>query len=147
MPQFQGSGFTLALPEACHDASAYTFVLPEHNGFAPSLVIRFEDVAPGTDLGAYADQALASLSGQLDGFALVKKVAGKRGDWDGVLATVQWGEGAARMTQKHVYMLAAGAKARVYVLTATDLAANAGQSNPVFDQILRSFTPNQVQLI
>ena len=147
MPQFQGSGFTVTLPEVCYDASAYTFVLPEYNGFAPSLVIRFEAVAPATDLKAYADKALRSLSGQLEGFELVKRIAGKRGDWDGVLATVEWGQGAARMIQKHVYMLVAGKKARVYILTTTDRAANAEQSNPVFDQILRSFTPNQIQFI
>ena len=145
MPQFQGSGFTLTLPDGCHDASAYSFVLPEHNGFAPSLVIRFEDVAPGTDLKRYADAALKSLAAQFEDFELIKQLAGKRGDWDGVLATVAWGTGAARMTQKHVYLLAPGEPARLYILTTTDRAASAAASDPVFDQMLRSFTPNALQ--
>lgn len=145
MPQFQGSGFTLTLPSGCHDASAYTFVLPADGGFAANLIIRFEDVAADLDLAQYADKALSSLSGQFQGFKLVNKVAGKRGDADGLLATVEWGEGPARMTQKHVYLLTPGKKARLYILTTTDLAANAAKSNPVFDQILRSFAPNEAQ--
>ena len=147
MPQFQGSGFILTLPEQCYDASAYAFVLPECNGFAPNLVIRFEDVTAGTDITQYADKALASLSGQFEAFELVNKLAGKRGEWEGVIATMEWGSGAARMAQKQFYNLAGGRKTRVYVLTTTDLLANAKLSDPVFDQVLRSFAPNQIQFI
>ncbi len=147
MPQFQGSGFALTLPEECYDASAYTFALPENNGFAPNLSIRFETVPAGTDIKQYADHALASLSGQFEGFELIDKLSGKRGEWDGVMATVAWGEGAARMLQKLFYMLVCRKQCRVYILTTTDLLGNAKQSAPVFDQMLRSFAPNEIQFI
>jgi hypothetical protein len=100
-----------------------------------------------TDIQQYADAALASLSGQFDGFELIDKLSGKRGEWDGVMATVAWGEGAARMLQKLFYMLVCRKQCRVYILTTTDLLANAKQSAPVFDQMLRSFAPNEIQFI
>ncbi|MCF8002690.1 MAG: DUF1795 domain-containing protein [Chromatiaceae bacterium] len=147
MPQFQGSGFSLALPDGCYDASAYAFALPEHNGFSPSLVIRFEAVEAGADIQQYADQQLTTFSEQFEGFKLINRLAGKRGQWPAVMATLAWGEGPARMAQKIVYMLVAGEKSRIYTLTTTDLAANAALSDPMFDQILRSFVPNEVQVL
>lgn len=147
MPQFQGSGFALALPDDCHDASAYAFVLPEHRGFSPNLTIRFEDVEPGVDVQQYADRALTSLSEQFDGFELLSKLTGKRGEWRALMATLEWGEGPARIAQKIVYMLVVGEKSRIYTLTTTDLAANTATSDPVFDRILRSFVPNHGQFI
>lgn len=147
MPQFQGSGFSLALPDGCYDASAYAFALPEHNGFSPNLVIRFEDVEAGTDIQLYADQGLELLSEQFDGFKLTNRLAGKRGQWPAVMAMLEWGEGPARMAQKTVYMLVVGEKSRIYTLTTTDLAAHAAISDPIFDQILRSFAPNDIQAI
>ena len=147
MSQFQGSGFALALPDKCYDASAYAFALPDNKGFSPNLVIRFEDVEAGTDIEQYADKALASLSEQFEGFKLLNKLSGKRDRWRAVMATLEFGEGAARMTQKIVYMLVAGEKSRIYILTTTDMSANAEMSDPVFDRMLRSFVPNDIQFI
>ncbi len=147
MLEFQGSGFSLTLPSECHDASAYTFVLPENKGFSPNLVIRFEAARADVDIKQYADKALEFLGKQFEAFALTDKKSGKRGAWEAVIATVEWGEGAARMAQKQFYMLVAGEKPRIYILTTTDLLANAKDSDPIFDQMLRSFTPNQIQVI
>ena len=147
MPKFQGSGFDLELPSKCIDASAYTFVLPGGEGFSPNLVIRFENIEDTVDLKQYADDQLKSLSARVDDFKLVSQASGKRGQWDGVMAVYEWGEGAMRMHQKQVYLLVKGKPARIYILTSSDLLSNSAQSGPVFDKILRSFNPNEIQVI
>jgi hypothetical protein len=147
MRKFQGSGFSLMLPQTCYDASAYAFALPEHNGFSPNVTIGFEAVPADTDISRYADKDLAALGAGLPGFALTSKAAGKKGQWAAVMAALQWGEGPARMLQKRLYILVTAQVPRIYTLTTSDLAANAEHSNPAFEQILRSFTPNQFQVI
>lgn len=145
MPKFQGSGFVVELPEGCLDMSAYTFVLPVKGGFSPNLVIRFDAVDGKPDLAAYVEQTLARISESLDGFELISQAGGKRGDCDGVMSLYEWGQGKGRMRQKQIFLLTAGEKRRIYTLTTIDLAANAAVSDPLFEQVLRSFMPNAVQ--
>jgi hypothetical protein len=38
-----------------------------------------------------------------------------------------------------------GEKPRLFILTGTDLASNFEQSDPIFNQVIRSFTPNDIQ--
>ena len=147
MLSFQGSGFALQLPEDCSDASAYTFVLPENAGFAPNLTIRFENTEEKLHLSRYVEEQMASLGNKLAGFTLISQASGKRGAWDGVISICEWGEGPMRMRQKMVYLLVEGKSTRIYILTTTDLASHADKSTPIFDQILRSFNPNEIQFI
>lgn len=147
MPKFQGSGFALQIPGDCIDASAYTFVLPENGGFSPNLTIRFERVEGAPDLNEYVEGQMSTLSNNVEDFTLISKASGKRGQWDGVMSVCEWGQGAMRMQQKQVYLLVEGKPSRIYIATTTDLASQAKQSSPIFDQMLRSFSPNDIQVL
>ena len=146
MSNFQGSGFTIDLPDGCMDASAYTFILPENNGYSANLSIRFEPAADITDLQAHVNLSLDSLKASVADFVLLNQVAGKRGAHNGVMSSYEWGTGEARMRQKQYCLQTAGEVPRIYILTATDLAGNAAQSDPVFNRMMKNFIPNEDQL-
>ncbi len=147
MPEFQGSGFTLEVPEGCVDASVYTFVFPEQGGFSANLMIRLEKVDEAFDLQDYVKGQLEALKQNVEGFELLTQASGKRGAWDGVMSVYEWGSGVTRMRQKQVVLLIPGESSRVYILTTTDLASQGANSDPVFDQMLRSFNANESQLM
>ena len=144
MTQFQSSGFSIELPDKCIDASSYTFVLTgeeagDVKNYAPNITIRFENAAVGFDLKKSVNDALDVLRKQVEAFELISQDSGKRGENDGIMTVYEWGKGVARMRQKQVVLLVPGEKSRKYILTTTDLASQADKSDPVFDQILRSF--------
>ena len=149
MQKFQGSGFTIPLHGNCMDASAYTFVLPKKGGFSASLSIRFESGRYVKDLQAYANVSLEALKESVDEFVLLNQVAGKRGSNDGVMSNFEWGSGEARMRQKQYCLLTPGRAPslypRLYILTSTDLASNAAHSDRIFNQMMKSFSPNEIQ--
>ncbi|WP_181388383.1 DcrB-related protein [Vibrio albus] len=145
MAQFQGSGFSIYLPDSCMDASAYTFVLPYNQGFSANLTIRFEHVPDGYELEKSVKDELAALSNRLNDFTLISQNAGQREGNDGVIAVYEWGEGQARMRQRVITLLVQGDMPRKYILTTTDLVAGAEESDAVFNQILQSFALNDIQ--
>ena len=146
MPNFQGSGFTMELPDDCKDASAYTFVLPENNGFAANLAVRFEPAIDISDLKAHVNTSLKILKANVIDFVMIKQVAGKRGSNSGVMSNFEWGAGETRMRIKQYCIMTTGDEPRIYTLTASDLAINADHSTPVFNRMMKSFVPNQEQL-
>lgn len=146
MPNFQGSGFTMELPDDCVDASSYAFVLPENNGFAANLTVRFEPAMDVSDLKAHVNISLKTLKDNVTDFKMLNQVAGKRGSRQGVMSDYEWGTGESRLRQKQYCIMTEGENPRIYVLTATDLASNADQSEPVFKNMMKHFVPNQEQL-
>lgn len=149
MQKFQGSGFTIPLHGDCMDASAYTFVLPKKGGFSANLSIRFEPGRYVKDLQAYVNASLEALEESVDEFVLLNQVAGKRGSNDGVMSSFEWGSGDTRMRQKQYCLLTPGRAPRLYprlyILTSTDLAKNADRSDKIFNQMMKSFSPNEIQ--
>lgn len=146
MPNFQGSGFTMELPDDCMDASAYAFVLPENNGFSANLTVRFEPATYVSDLQEHVNMSLDALKASVVDFVLINQVAGKRGPHNGVMSNFEWGAGESRVRIKQYCIITAGDVPRVYTLTAVDLASNADKSTPVFNQMMKNFVPNQEQL-
>ena len=146
MPNFQGSGFTVELPDDCTDASAYTFVLPENAGYSANLTIRFEPVVDVPDLKTHINKSLRTLKDNVVDFVLLKQVAGKRGAHQGVMTSYEWGAGPSRVRQKQYCIMTEGDMPRIYILTSTDLASNADQSDPVFNRMMKHFVPNTEQL-
>ena len=147
MTTFQGSGFAIDIPPGCSDASIYTFALPNVNGFSPYIIIRFEAVKEPLDLSAYVNKQLEALASNAEEFKLLSQNAGKRGNWGCVVSDCQWGLPTIRMQQKYVHFLVPGKSSKVYTLSTTDLAKNHAHSSPVFDQMLRSFLPNNTQVV
>lgn len=147
MTAFQGSGFSVDVPAGCTDASIYTFALPPVDGFSPYIVIRFEVVKEPLDLTAYVNKQLESLASNTDEFKMLSQNAGKRGNWGCVVTDCQWGPEMGRMHQKYVHFLVPGKPSKVYTLTTTDLAKNHERSAPAFDKMLRSFLPNESQVM
>ena len=146
MPNFQGSGFTMELPDDCMDASSYAFVLPENNGFSANLTVRFESAVHVSDLQAHVNLSLDALKASVVDFVMINQVAGKRGAHHGVMSNFEWGAGESRMRIKQYCIITTGDVPRVYTLTAVDLASNADQSAPVFNRMMKNFIPNQEQL-
>ncbi|MEJ1356161.1 MAG: DcrB-related protein [Candidatus Sedimenticola sp. (ex Thyasira tokunagai)] len=142
MPMFQGSGFVIDVPEECVDASVYTFAFPEKGGYAANLMVRFEAVVGAFDLQKYVKEQLDGLQQKVEEFKLVSQAAGKRGTSDGVMSVYEWGKEPARIRQKQVVLFVPGEQPRKYILTATDLASQSANSDPLFDQMLRSFEIN-----
>ena len=145
MPKFQGSGFAIDLPEQCVDASVYTFAFLEQGGFSANLLVRFEKVVGAFDLQKYVKEQLDGLQQKVEDFKLISQTSGKRGACDGVMSVYEWGSGPARIRQKQVVLFVPGESPRKYILTTTDLASQAANSDPLFEQMLRSFEVNEVQ--
>ena len=141
MPNFQGTGFTIEIPEDCFDASTYTFVLPENNGFSANLNIRHEPAVEVNDLKAHINVSLKALRDRVANFTLLNQAAGKRGAHEGLMTSFEWGEGESRVRQKQYCLLVSGEKPKIYILTSTDLASNAAQSDRIFNGIMKSFVP------
>ncbi|MES9899890.1 MAG: DcrB-related protein [Sedimenticola sp.] len=142
MPNIQGSGFVIDVPEECIDASVYTFAFPEKGGYAANLMVRFEAVVGAFDLQKYVEEQLDGLQQKVEEFKLVSQAAGKRGAFDGVMSIYEWGKEPARIRQKQVVLFVPGEQPRKYILTTTDLASQSANSDPLFDQMLRSFEIN-----
>jgi len=134
------------LPEGVTDASSYTFVLPSGEGYAPNLTVRFEAADADSDLLAHARAEVARMREALEQFELLHEESGSRGPLQGVMSTVEWGSGEARLRQRMLLLLSLTPVPRIYTLIATDLAARAERSDARFDAMLRSFVPNDLQV-
>jgi hypothetical protein len=148
MPSFQGAGFFIGLPEGCTDASAYTFLLPTEEQHTPYITIKSERLQEAQDLKSYVNKQQASLEENVEGFEVAQYVAGQHEGMDVVLTTVEWGAVESRICQKIAYFLIQDKKGqKVFTLTGTDLASQFEKTGPIFDQVFKTFTPNQIQPI
>ena len=146
MPKFQGSGFSLELPDGTVDASNYGFALPGTGGANPTLTISISR-AEDADVGAAFDEKTRSLGEALTNFKVVNKGAFQRADREYVVWVGEWGAEGARYKQKQVLMRVAGPVPRMFTITATDLAEHFAQTEPVFDNVIRTFDPNDIQVM
>ncbi len=148
MPSFQGSGFLISLPDGCNDASAYTFILPSEGEYTAYITVRAERLQKPQDLETYASKQQASLKDNVEELKVSQYVSGQHEGMDVVLTTVEWGAKESRFCQKIAYFLVQDEKgSKIFTLTGNDLAVNFQKSGPVFDQIFKSFTSNQIQRI
>jgi hypothetical protein len=146
MPKFLGSGFSLELPVGTVDASNYGFALPGDGGANPTLTITFT-ATQQADLGENFDQQKQLLEQALENFEIVSKGAFKRADREYIVWIAEWGPAAARMKQKQVLMFVSGNVPRLFTITATDLAEHFVQTEPQFDNVIRTFDPNDIQVM
>jgi hypothetical protein len=143
---FQGSGFSVDLPEDASDASSYCFLFPNAGEYAPNLTIRYEQPPDEFDLNEYVDEQRQALETSVENFIVVNEISNKRDFWTYVISIIEWGPDEARIRQKRTYVHVPGEKTRLFILTGTDLAANFEQSDVIFNQIIRSFKPNDIQV-
>jgi hypothetical protein len=146
MPKFQGSGFSLEVPEGTVDASNYGFALPGTGGANPTLTVSFSK-AENPDLGAVFDEKTRSLDESLTNFKIVSKGGFKRADREYIVWISEWGAEGARFKQKQVLMLVLGQPQRLFTITATDLAEHFPETEPLFDNVIRTFDPNDIQVM
>ena len=146
MPKFQGSGFSLELPDGTVDASNYGFALPGTGGANPTLMVSFSK-ADDSDLGAVFDEKTRLLDESLSDFKVVNKGAFQRADREYIVWVGEWGEEGARMKQKQVLMRLSGPAPRMFTITATDFAEHFAQTEPLFDNVIRTFDPNDIQVM
>jgi len=149
MPHFQGSGFSIELPEGSADASAYSFLLPmpKNAPMAPLITIQAEAQSEG-NLEAQVQSSHLELQKSLENFTVRDFKAGRNAGTDVVLTTVEFGPAGARISQTQAYYLVTGTeKAKIYVLKGTDLTDNFPNSQPLFNEVFRSFMPNDLQVL
>jgi len=148
MPSFQGSGFLIGLPDGCTDVSAYTFLLPTQGSYTPYITLKAERLQQAVNLQEYVNKQQASLQDSVEDYKVVHHAAGQYNGMEVVLTTVEWGAAESRVCQKYAYFLAQDEKGfKLFTLTGHDLASQIDNTGPVFDQIFKTFTPNQIQLI
>jgi len=149
MIHFQGSGFSVELPEDCTDASAYTFLLPTppNSAFTPCITIRSEN-ATSSDLESYVRGQHAELRQSVEKFSLVSFTAGQHQGLDVVVATMEWGPMAVRIRQVQAHYLVLNEKQnKIYCLTGLDLKSHFDQTQHVFNTTLKTFLPNDLQVL
>jgi hypothetical protein len=142
---YQGSGFSVELPVDAIDASSFCFVFPSAGELAPNLTVRIERPQGEFDLGAYVQEQRQAFESGVENFVVVNEISSKRDFWTYVISIVEWGPDESRLRQKQTYIHVPGEKPRLFILTGTDLASNFEQSDPIFNQVIRSFTPNDIQ--
>ena len=145
MPKFQGSGFSVELPEEVMDASSYCFSFPEAGEFSPHLTIKFEQQTDKPDLNAYVSKQRVALRAGVENFSVISELSKSRGSWDYVISVIEWGPDESRTRQKQFFVYVPGEIPRLFTLTGTDLAANFERSESLFDQVIRTFKPNDIQ--
>ena len=145
MPSFQGSGFSVELPEETIDASSYCFSFPEVGEFSPNLTIKCERQQDELDLSAYVNEQRDALRAGLENFSVISELSKSRGSWNYIITVVEWGPDESRTRQKQLFVYVPGEIVRLYTLTGTDFAANFEESEPLFDQVIGTFKPNDIQ--
>ena len=145
MPSFQGSGFSIELPEDVIDASSYCFSFPEAGEFSPILMIKCERQQDELDLSAYVNEQRDAIRASVENFTVISEMSKSRGAWDYVISVTEWGPDESRTRQKQLFVYVPGEIPRLFTLTGTDFAANFENSEPLFDQIIRTFKPNDIQ--
>lgn len=146
MPKFQGSGFSIEVPDGTVDASNYGFAFPGADGANPTMTITFA-AAKEADPAATFDEQLGLLEQAMQDFDVISQGTFKRADREYIVWVAEWGPAESRMRQKQVLMSVAGSTPRLFKITATDLAAHFDQAEPLFDNIIRTFEPNEIQVI
>lgn len=146
MQKFQGSGFALELPAGTVDASNYGFALPGEGGANPTLTISVV-AQQQADLDAKFDEQTNSLEQVLENFEVISKGVFKRADREYIVWIAEWGSADARMKQKQVLMFVTGTVPRLFTITATDFATHFARTEPQFDDVIKTFNPNDIQVM
>jgi hypothetical protein len=148
MAQFQSTRFKIDLPNGFVDASTYVFVLPRTVALSPdlasfkaSIVIKFDPQPPPVDLVAYVVSQRAALRESVGNLDIIHEEKGMRGHLQAMTTTFEWGpEGHKRLRQKQYFLLLPSTSS-ICSMTATELAIIYDQTEPVFDGIFRTLTP------
>jgi len=142
---FQGSGFSVELPDDATDSSSYCFSFPNAGEYAPNLTITCERPPDGLDLNAYVSERREALKTGVENLAVINEISNSRGAWTYIVSIVEWGPDESRIRQKQTYVYVPGEVPKLFTLTGTDLADNFKQSEAIFNQAIKSFTPNDIQ--
>jgi len=142
---FQGSGFSVDLPDDAADASSFCFVFPNAGELPPNLTIRCERPPDELDLDEYVQEQRQAFETSVENFELVNEISSKHDFWTYVVSITEWGPDESRLRQKQMYVYVPGEKPRLFIMIGNDLAANSEQSDDLFNQVIRSFKPNDIQ--
>ena len=135
----------MELPVDTIDASSFCFVFPGAGELAPNLTVRIEHPQAEFDLAAYVQEQRQAVESAVENFVVVNEISSKRDFWTYIISIVEWGPDESRLRQKQTYIHVPGEKPRLFILTGTDLASNFENSDPIFNQVIRSFKPNDIQ--
>lgn len=138
LTRFDYPGFSIDLPEGSEDVSTYVFALPVKSRFRPSVVIKREQIAPGTRLGTHVREQVAQMEAQLKAFTLLEPSDAPL-DADAVRIVFEWGEEGRRFRQVQHYRKHRGGW--IYTLTGTMHAPKQAHLQPELEQIMKTFSP------
>ena len=142
---FQGSGFTIDVPESVIDCSVYTFSLPEIGETAPNFLLRFE-VADAVDMNARREEVLERFRDGFDDVLFTTEdEVNSRGDWEYFTIVLQSGPEEQRQCLKELHLLITQPVPTVYVFSGGAPLDVFPQFESIFDGVVRSFQPNEIQ--
>jgi hypothetical protein len=143
--KFQASGFAIDLPDGVMDSSSYVFCFPEIGSFTPTVCIRFE-VADQVDMDVRLQEVRQTLHDSFPDLALTGETDVRtRGSWRYFTHVAEFGEPESRMRMKEIQLLIPEPRPTLYVITGTALAADFPKFEPLYDSMVRTFEPNDVQ--
>ena len=141
---YQGSGFTLDLPDETIDSVAYTFSIPGPDGVALNVLLRTE-LGEGVDMNARREEVVERF---LDGFDdaqfRVEDEVRARGDWQYFTIVLEFGPDDMRHCLKELHIWIPTLQPTVYVFSGTSPVSSFPSFEPVFDAMVRSFQPGGV---
>ena len=145
--KFQASGFAIDAPDGAMDGSSYVFSFPEIGSFAPSVCIRFE-VADQLDMAARLVEVRQALHDSFPDVVLTGETDVRtRGSWRYFTHVAEFGDAESRMRMKEIQLLVPEPRPTIYIITGTALAADFPKFEPLYDSMVRTFEPNDVQRI
>jgi hypothetical protein len=140
MKSFYSPLFVVNFPDDWKDASTYVVVGPEGTQFKPTFVINTQEVPEGITLQSYAIDQQTQLMDHFQDFQLLDQASVNIHGHEAIQILYEWTtEQSLRIRQNQVYILVGNT---VYTLTATELASNFDNQEPIFDSIFRSFRPH-----
>src|SRR5690606_5548779 len=123
------------------DASSYCFVFPSLGAMPPNLTVTVQKFADPPVLEEFVASRTDPMFESLENFEVLSEVRNQRDNWNYIVNIVCWATNGVVTRQKRLYIYVPEPVHAIYVLVATDLAENAGVSDPVIDNIIRSFQP------
>jgi len=137
MAHFRFNEGEIDIPDDWTDKTVCLFAIGPKQPPTLSFVINHEDLEPGTELAALADEKLEVVAGQLQGFKLLEKrqveVAGKVG----LEAEFTWRSPAGMMHQRQTFLQH---RRRVLVFTLTAMREIRDEDRARTDTVLASLT-------
>lgn len=141
MPRYDGSDFSIDLPDEAINATVHAFAFPQGRLHTPTLFIRSEHPHSPVSLSDYVDSQVALLQAANEALDVVRRRTGVWHGHDALDLLVDFGPPEQRLRQRLVFVDAKGEPQTIYVLVATDTVDAFDGNDAMFNTAILSFRP------